>query len=150
MKVYLLAAGLAISGLVGVPMSKAAVAESHPFYMHGLEDLKQAERSILSSAPRASLGPHERSAVQNIEAAQSIIYQVAPEEHKNDRKLPSADVDPSKRLSRLQDANVFLHQALDDVSRKEGDLSLDGEKKRTGEEVKAAIYEVGAAEAAAH
>ncbi len=135
-----LAATAAFMGGAGL-----ASAAEHPAYLHALTDLKRAELAIATRHGDHAMSVHEHYAMQHDQAAQSIIYQVAPEEKKNVDAIIAADTDPALKNGKLHDALAFLKKAHADIDEAESDTALLGERKRALQEVDAAIFEVNAA-----
>ncbi len=117
----------------------------HPLYLHGLQDLKQAERSWYAAPAPVRTSRHGRAALQHINAAQNIILQVAGAEHMDAKALPPADARPPSGEGALADTQKYLQQALSDVSQKETDSKFERSRLRAISEVRAAIYEAKAA-----
>jgi hypothetical protein len=103
----------------------------HPAYLHALEDIKSAQSAIQARGGSPSMKSHEKTAVQQTEAAQYIIYaQLGPEEKKSTKVLPANDVDPSKSIGGLHDAKAYLQKALADCSEAESDKAVADQRHR--------------------
>jgi len=144
MKLQVLTATLTAAALFGLG-ARVAVAAEHPAYLHALTDLKKAEMAIASRHGDQAMSKHEHLAMQHVQAAESIIYQVAPEERKPVDAVVAADTDPGIRSGKLHDALAFLQKAHDDMHETESDTALLGERKRALQEVDAAMNEVNVA-----
>ena len=131
-------AGVEVVGAQGFP---------HPLYMHGLQDLRKAEHSWYAGPVAVRSSKHGRLVLEHINAAQYIIYHVAPEEHMNLKAAQTADTHSSGGESPVADTQKYLQQALVDVSQKETDTKLERTRQQAIAEVKGALYEAKAASA---
>lgn len=102
----------------------------HPAYLHALEDLKLAENAIATRGGDPAMHVHDRYAIQQIEAAQTIIYKVAPEEQKNVHTLPKADASIPSNGGKLHDALDYLAKARSDLNEPDSDAQFNDAKRR--------------------
>ena len=142
---------LIVTSVVSFAGTSFAAAQGfpHPLYMHGLQDLKQAEHSWYAAPPVVHNSKHGRLALQHINAAQYIIFKVAPSDHMDPKAAQSADAHPASGDGPVVDTQKYLQQALVDVSQKETDSKLERTRQRAISEVRGALYEVKAATAQA-
>ena len=73
---------------------------------------------------------HDKLAIQDIEAAQTIIYKAAPEEHRNVNTLPKADANVPDNGGKLHDALVYLGKARADLNEPDSDAQFNDAKRR--------------------
>ncbi len=102
----------------------------HPAYLHALEDLKLAENAIASRGGDPAMHVHDRYAIQQIEAAQTVIYQVAPQEKKNVHTLPQSDANAPAAAGKLHDALDYLAKARSDLNEPDSDAQFNEAKRR--------------------
>jgi hypothetical protein len=111
----------------------------HPFYLHGLTDMRTARWMLEHRPGDAAVSAHEDEAISEIDRAIEEIKRAAIDDGKNIHDHPNVDV-PNDYRGRLHRAAELLRRAREDTAREEDDPAARGLRDRAIGHIDAALH----------